>query len=123
MHIFGYLYKFINTIRSPNLSVEILCRGTDILIRIVQKAQLEGKAMESSSNLSSLSPFLCKMHGLIGLGSRLQNSILALEARHPVILLKESIIMQEPSHCLHFFGFSISRLAASRLYRVHFKNA
>lgn len=53
--IFGYVYKFINRFRSPNITVENVRRGTDILIRTVQKAQLvsEYKALQKKKAMES----------------------------------------------------------------------
>ncbi|XP_053964178.1 uncharacterized protein LOC128867103 [Anastrepha ludens] len=97
--IFGYVHKFITTARSlksSHLTSENIHLGTQLLIRIVQRAQLwpeyfalkQNQCVHSSSSISSLSPFLDDF-GVVRVGGRLRNSTLSFEARHPIILPKD----------------------------------
>ncbi|XP_054746100.1 uncharacterized protein LOC129250502 [Anastrepha obliqua] len=97
--IFGYVNKFITSRISPRtsqLTFEDIHRGTQLLIRIVQRAQLwseyvalkNNKFVHASSPIASLSPFLDDF-GLIRVGGRLRHSTLSFEARHPCILPRD----------------------------------
>ncbi|XP_054745591.1 uncharacterized protein LOC129249953 [Anastrepha obliqua] len=97
--IFGYVNKFITSRISPRtsqLTFEDIHRGTQLLIRIVQRAQLwseyvalkNNKCVHASSPIASLSPFLDDF-GLIRVGGRLRHSTLSFEARHPCILPRD----------------------------------
>ncbi|XP_054745734.1 uncharacterized protein LOC129250115 [Anastrepha obliqua] len=97
--IFGYVSKFINIKKSPRssqLKAEDIHQGTQLLIRIVQRAQLwpeytvlqANKCVPSSSSIASLSPFLGDF-GIIRVGGRLKNSMLSFSSRHPCILPKD----------------------------------
>ncbi|XP_054725518.1 uncharacterized protein LOC129235611 [Anastrepha obliqua] len=97
--IFGYASKFINIKKSPRssqLKAEDIHQGTQLLIRIVQRAQLwpeytvlqANKCVPNSSSIASLSPFLDDF-GIIRVGGRLKNTMLSFSSRHPCILPKD----------------------------------
>ncbi|XP_043063573.1 uncharacterized protein LOC122319825 [Drosophila ficusphila] len=91
--IFGYVFKFINRIRQPDLKVSDIQSGTQLLLRLVQRSHLweDIKSLQSkgvvaqSSSLASLSPFIDQF-GLLRVDGRLRNSSLDFNARHPIIL-------------------------------------
>ncbi|XP_049309690.1 uncharacterized protein LOC125777833 isoform X1 [Bactrocera dorsalis] len=93
--IFGYIYKFIKS-KGSQLTTTDIHRGTQLLIRLVQRAQLwseivalkKNNFVHTSSKIASLSPFLDEF-GIIRVGGRLKNSTLDFEARHPMILPKD----------------------------------
>jgi len=119
--IFGYVYKFINRLRMPNLTVENVRRGTDIVIQTVQMAQLVQNTTKGKNDGTFKQPFFIVTFGVIRLGASLRNSILAFKAPHPVILPKDhpialAIITYFPTRSLRDKLQPIRLLATGYVY-------
>lgn len=97
--VYAYVYKFgginISNRKGP-LTTEDVKKGTQLLIRMVQKSNfpaeyqslVKKESINSSSSLISLNPFVDNS-GLLRVGGRLQNAALDFNSQHPVILPKQ----------------------------------
>ncbi|XP_044313286.1 uncharacterized protein LOC123037287 [Drosophila rhopaloa] len=91
--VFAYIYKFSHRLWHRGLEISDVQRGTYMLWRGVQLAHLwedikelrSNSIVKKSSSIASLLPFIDAC-GLLRVGGRLENSTLAYEARHPIIV-------------------------------------